>query len=222
MNKADTLPQKKYKRICLVTESTENLSVLSLAQVLTKFNCTVDVIALKQHAHNFQPERYDFDIHILKTEEIRRPTQKFKRLGKYLTSLQDAKHLKRKMLEIGADFDLIVSNMYLAHIACKRLNMPNTYYCIHSIVSSVIDSYCDSKIRPLRSLKKKLYLHLIKKLYNKQNLITVSDGIKLDLMKLGVQPKTIQTIYNPIDFETELKPILEKLEFELQKTPIIN
>lgn len=50
----------------------------------------------------------------------------------------------------------------------------------------------------IRSIK---YPLLIKKLYNNQNLIAVSEGVEQDLLNFGIKPKSICTIYNPNDID---------------------
>jgi len=208
--------KKQPKNVCLITESTENLTVLSLAKILSNLNCKVDVIAFNNPQNNFQTiDDCNFDIHVIGYKKNQTSGKKVKRITKYLQSIQNAKHLKNKMTEIGGNFDLIVSNMYLANITCKRLNMPNTYYCIHSVLSSVIANYYDHKWNLFSFAQKKIYLFLVGKLYKDQNLITVSDGIKKDLANLGIQSKSVQTIYNPIDFDeirekSDQYPIEEK------------
>lgn len=201
MSKANIRPKENCNNICLITESTENISVLSLAQALSKLNCKVDVIAFNNSKNELQVSSYNFDIHVIKNKKIELSIKKIERAMKYVQSLQNAKSLQNKMIEIGVDFDLIVSNMYLANITCRKLNMPNTYYCIHSVISSVIGNYYNNKTELFRFIQKSLYLFFVKKLYSNQKIITVSKGISKDLVKLGICPKTIQTIYNPLDFD---------------------
>ncbi len=201
MNKTDIRSKKDCKNICLVTESTENIAVLSLAQSLSKLNCKVEVIAFNNSKNNLQIDDFSFNIHIVETKKIKPPIKKIKRVMKYLQSVQNAKPLQNKITEIGVDFDLIVSNMYLANITCRKLNIPNTHYCIHSVISSVIANYYNNETGLFKFIQKILYKFLVKKLYNNQKIITVSEGVKKDLIKLGIQPKTIQTIYNPLDFK---------------------
>lgn len=200
MSKINIDSETRPKNICLITENTENLVVLSIAKSLSKLNCKVSIIALNHSNCNLQTKDYNFNIHIIKNNKVCPLTEKTGRITKYLQSINNAKHLKNKITEIGIDFDLIVSNMYLANIACKKLNMPNTHYCIHSVISSVIANYYNDNSGLLRLAKKQLYLLLVRRLYKDQNLIVVSNGIGQDLIRLGIQPKNIQTIYNPIDF----------------------
>lgn len=191
----------KSKHICLITESTDNLIVLSLAKALSAFNCSVDVIAFSHTRKDLQLDNLEFGLHIIRNKKHQPPTKKIGRIAKYLQSRQNAKHLRNEITKIGKKFDLIISNMYLVHITCRKLNMPNTYYCIHSIPSSVIEDHCNHQSKIFNFLKKQLYLASIKHLYRNQRLITVSNGIKQDLLNLGVQAKTIQTIYNPLDLD---------------------
>ncbi len=93
--------------------------------------------------------------------------------------------------------------------------MPNTYYCIHAAISPVIEKYYNNKTGIFKIIVKILYQLSVKNLYKNQKLITVSKGVEQDLINLGIQPKTIQTIYNPFNFndikkQAEEFPIEEK------------
>jgi len=200
INKRKLNPDTKSKNICLITESTDNLIVLSLAKALSAFNCNVDVIAFNHTRKDLQLDNLEFGLHIIQNNKHRPCTKKVGRIAKYLKSRKNAKHLQNEITKIGKKFDLIVSNMYLAHITSRKLNMPHTYFCIHSTPSAVIEDHCNHTSRILNLLKKQMYLVLIRRLYKNQNLITVSQGIKQDILNLGVRAKTIQTIYNPLDF----------------------
>lgn len=203
--------KKRHKSICLITESTDNLAVISLAQALSELNCKVDVIAFKGSENNVQTnDQSNFNLHVIENKKIRLATKRGGRVIKYVRSIQNTKPLQSKITEIGINFDLIISNMYLANITCRRLGLPNTYYCIHSILSLVIARYYHNT-KFFKHVKKSLYLLLVKKLYKNQKLITVSKGVENDLTNLGIQPKSIQTIYNPLDFNNIKKQSTEYL-----------
>lgn len=95
-------------------------------------------------------------------------------------------------------FDLIISNLPAADRITSLLDAKrNIYYCIHtSYLQEIIEFKKNNKIN--RALKKeKLY----KKIYENKKLVSVSDGIIEDLDKLKINYKSIQTIYNPFNFE---------------------
>jgi glycosyltransferase involved in cell wall biosynthesis len=182
------------KNICIVVNSLgeggAERVVLSLAQALSKLECRVDVIALEEVRNPYPIEHFDFNVHVMK--RIKRP------LG-YLYSLK-AMHLKNKINEIGVDFDLILSNLLMSDIVVKKMNMPNTYHCIHNTISKSIAPQENQKISFSRIKRKILYNFLSKKVYKNQDLITVSEGVKKDLLEFGIRPKSVQVIYNTFDF----------------------
>ncbi len=193
------------KNICLITSGLSGDGVakvvLSLAQSFSELNCRVHVIVLDFNSRNAYPlVNLTFNIHILEAKKIKHSIKNEKHITQYIRSVENSRSLRNKITEIGIDFDLIISNKFLTDIACKKLNMPNTYYCIHSTISEVIAGYYNKKTGLLKILYKALYLFSIKRLYKHQKLIAVSKGVRKDLIKLGIQPKTIQAIYNPFNF----------------------
>jgi len=91
-------------------------------------------------------------------------------------------------------FDLITSHLQKAHRLTAGAGLSDAYYVIHSTVS-------------LGSLAGRTGLRLyfkrrrLKKLLDGKRIITVSKGIEEDLLNtVHIKPKSIQTIYNPVDF----------------------
>lgn len=192
------------RNICLITNAEPQGGahgvVVSLARTLSQMNHRVDVIILGNIEGYTLPSNFNFNFHIIETKTKNSATKEVDRIAKYIQSIQDAQLVKSKISEIGVNFDLIISNFLLANMTCKKLNLPNTYYCIHAAVSPVIAKYYNNKTGFSKFLWKTLYIFSIRNLYKNQNLITVSKGIKDDLTKLSIQTKTMQTIYNPFDF----------------------
>lgn len=95
-------------------------------------------------------------------------------------------------------FDLLISNLPSSDRVCSFLdNKRNIYYCIHTSYLQEILEFKKNK-KEKRALKKeKLY----KSLYKDKKLISVSNGIIEDTNKLGVEYKSISTIYNPFNFD---------------------
>lgn len=115
-----------------------------------------------------------------------------------------------KELEKNESFDLVLSNLPETDYYIKKLNHPKMFFCIHTTLSK---AYIENK-NYIKKLKRKMRFYLR---YKNQNIITVSNGVKDDiLIKMNIKPKNIQTIYNPINFETinklslETNPIQEK------------
>ncbi len=62
----------------------------------------------------------------------------------------------------------------------------------------------------------------LKNLYNNKNIITVSDGVKKDILTLNISPKSIQTIYNPFNFEEIKKQARESIKIDLPPNYIVH
>jgi len=217
----NSIHSSNKRNICLITNTEPQGGahgvVVSLAQALSQMDHRVDVIILGNVEGYTPPSNYNFNFHIIetKTKTKNSAIKEIDRIAKYVQSIQDAKLVKSKISEIDVNFDLIVSNFLLANMTCKKLNLPNTYYCIHAAVSPVIAKYCNNKTGFFKFLWKTLYIFSVRSLYKNQNLITVSRGIEDDLTKLGIQPKTMRTIYNPFNFndikqQAKAYPVEEK------------
>lgn len=108
-----------------------------------------------------------------------------------------------KKLEQETRFDLVLSNLPETDYFMRKLNHQNIYFCIHTTLSK---AYIENK-GFIKRFKRKIRFNL---LYKNQNIITVSNGVKDDFLKnMKIKPKSIQTIYNPINFE-----IINKLSSE--------
>ncbi len=180
------------KNICLVIDRLDGGGggerfVLSLAQAFSKCNCRVDIITSSDES-SYPLDTFTFNVHFIR------------KMNRSILNIQNAKYLQNKITDIGVDFDLVISSLLHTDRICKKINMPNTYYCIHGALSIVIDSRANREIG-FSNFRQKIYSHLIRKLYENQNIITVSDGVKQDLIKLGIQAKSMQVIYNPFDFD---------------------
>jgi len=178
-----------HKNICLIIDTLAGGGgaervVLSLAQGLSELGCRVDVIVLDDKKSSYALDQFDFQVHHIKT--IKHPIRQIRAWKK-------VKPLKDKIAKIkknGIEFDLFVANLGDSRRACKWAKLPNTYYCIHIAASKTVFS----------KLIHKISYFFINRLSRNLNLITVSKGIEQDLLKFGVKPSDVQTIYNPFDF----------------------
>ncbi len=194
------------KNICLIVDTlggtggTEKV-VISLAQALSKLNCNVDVITLNDQKSRFPLGEFDFNIHSI---------QKIKHPIKFIQAYKQVKLLKQLISDIGVNFDLFVSNSTYDAFVCKLAKLYNIFYVIHNSIGTQYRQ--ETSLNELKQhvkppytkiirllIRKFLYRVFIANLYNKKNLITVSIGVKQDLLKFGIRPNTIQTIYNPFD-----------------------
>lgn len=185
---------KSKKNICLIVNGLNGSGVAravsSLAQALSKLNCRVDIIALIDIKSVYSLDDFGSNIHAIK--KIKNPIRQ-------IQDRHNAISLQNKITAIGVNFDLIVSNSFEVDRICKKLNMPNIYYCIHGAISSGIAVHANKKQGFSRFRRKLQNSLLMKRIYKNQKLITVSKGVQQDLIEFGIQPQTIQTIYNPFD-----------------------
>ena len=183
------------KNICLLIDTLSGggaeRSIITLASALSKLDHRVDVIVLSNKV-NYSLKDINFKVHII--EKKRHPIR-------YIQKLKRSKDLRKKIALLNIKFDLFISNLPSADEICKLSNLPNLYFCIHNTLSmGIFNRYKNS--RGLMRLKRKIKYSLsIKNLYKNQNLITVSKGVENDLLDFGIKPKSVQTIYNPFDFE---------------------
>lgn len=105
--------------------------------------------------------------------------------------------------ENGYEYDLILVELQKATRLMRGYNHPNIYHCVHSTLSQT----AFKNRKGLRLFFKK---RTLQKIYNGLNIITVSDGIKDDLLRIiEIKPQSIQPIYNPIDREHITRLALE-------------
>jgi len=93
------------------------------------------------------------------------------------------------------NFDLILVELQKATRLMKNYKHPNIYFTVQSTLSQ---SAFKNRIGLRLYLKRKN----LQKIYNNLNIITCSDGIRKDLINIiGINPKSIQTIFNPVDID---------------------
>jgi len=124
------------------------------------------------------------------------------------------KKLYTKILELeeknSQKFELILVNLQKSTKLMQNYQHKNIYHIIHNTLSQ---SAFKKRTRLQIFFKRKK----LQKIYKDLNIITVSLGVKDDLMhEIRVKPKSIKTIYNPIDKEKisqlaiEANPIIDK------------
>lgn len=104
---------------------------------------------------------------------------------------------------------LVISNLHKTDrivVKSSLLHHCNLWHCIHGVFSK---SYLSNKNAISSWMKKEK----IKNVYKNRKIICVSDAIGHDLIEnIGIQPKQLETIYNPFDFS-------EIVEKSLQPNP---
>jgi glycosyltransferase involved in cell wall biosynthesis len=194
------------KRICFIIDSLNGGGaervVLNLAQQLIKMNNTVSIVLIRDEV-DYNIDIDYFGVHILsKNGKVSKLFNKFK-LSRLLLD-------KVRELELqNGNFNLFVSHLEESDKVSKIARLPNLYHCYHGVMSSFVYNKYKNKTGIKRIYRKFKYSWQCKKQYNNTNIITVSDGVKNDLLQFGIIPKSIQTIYNPFDFNEIIKKSYE-------------
>lgn len=162
---------------------------LTIAELLHKTGCKVDVLVLEPVSISYQIDDYPFTIHTL--PRIPRP------LG-YMYSLK-YQQVKKYLKISGESYDLVLSNLYMSDYVARKLQIPNTYHCIHNSISQSLRINPDENVSASWLKRVIIYKLFAKHIYNMSNIITVSNGVLNDFTSLQYHPKHLQTIYNPID-----------------------
>lgn len=130
-----------------------------------------------------------------------------------------ANKLKDVLLRLKKEnkkLDLIIGNLGLSHKLMNIIDKEfNFYYTLHGTTT-------EAKLKNKILLKKYLKKLELTKLYHNKNIICVSNGIKKDILTLNIKPKTIQTIYNPFDFEEIRKKAKEESKFITKEEYIVH
>ena len=88
----------------------------------------------------------------------------------------------------------VFASLPYAHKIVSRtgIAMGKLFFTVHNTPSSYLSSKPSKRVRDLRRLKA---------IYDGQNIVTISEGVRDDMITVGVLPKNIVTIYNPFDFD---------------------
>lgn len=197
------------KNICLIVDRLNGGGaervVLSLATALANLGHCVCIISLGNKVA-FDIKDAKFKVHF--AEQKQHPL----RFIKYFKVARRAKNVSKKMVRIGINFDLVVANLTQSSELCRALKLPNLYHCVHNIVS-VNTKYQQKGQEIKRFIRKISHPIRMKSRFKDQNLIAVSNGVKDSVLDLDIQPKSVQTIYNPFDF-TDIQNQAEKYQVD--------
>ena len=160
--------------------------VLTLAKRMVNVGHSVTIIT----ADNITEYNINFNVNInsLNFRKSRWEVT-YRKYGKKL------KHLIYELESKQGHFDLVTVHLQKAHRLAAIAKIPNAYYCIHSTISQASLSG-RSGVRLFLKRRK------LKSILDNKNIVTVSTGIQHDLINnVRVKPKSIRTIYNPLDFD---------------------
>jgi glycosyltransferase involved in cell wall biosynthesis len=171
---------------------------LTLAQGFINHGYRVDIIICDNSIEFDIPD--NINLHIL---DFKKSFLDYYRYSKKLHNMVD---LIKKNNNI--DFDLIIVELQKSVRLMKNYKHKNIYYAIQS-------NLAQSSIKNRKGLKLFLRKRKLQQIYNNLNIITCSNGIKDDLLEIvNIKPKSIQTIYNPVDTDEVKKLSKEFNQFK--------
>lgn len=192
------------KKFCFVlnhlsTGGTERV-IINLSRVLTSYGHKVDIIILEDDVKQ-EIKNEKFVVHNI---AVKLPCYlcywlraKLKPQG--LNSLDKAaEKLRNKIKELG-HFDAVISNTPDTDYLCIVAKISNLYCMIHCDAYNQFLARCRNYFRAWR--KYYSWVRSFRKLYEGQNIITISNEMKQRIISCGVRPKSIRTIYNLFDFD---------------------
>lgn len=189
--------------------------VITLANALVSLGHRVEVILMYNYI-DYPIDKLNFNIHII----CKKKSQNF--LLKLITFPWKYnfffpwiyKNFSKIVKELNIQFDLCISNLWESDVIIKQEKLPNTYHCIHNSPTII----AQNNLKYLKPISFKLFFKRlifstisknfpfenspknINPFYKNTNLIAVSEGVKKNLLESGIEPKTLQTIYNPFNF----------------------
>lgn len=118
-----------------------------------------------------------------------------KKLFKNFIYAYTLKALLSKIKEEEGSIDLILGNLGLSHKLMSMIGLDEAYYTIRNTLST-------SKLDVRRGISRYIKAKKIRNFYNTKKLISVSEGVREDLMQeFGINPVENLVIYNPFDFD---------------------
>jgi len=105
-------------------------------------------------------------------------------------------NLIKKIVETNQkEFDLILVNLQKSTRLMSGYRHEKIFHIVHS-------TFSQSALKDKKGLKLFFRKRKLQQIYNGLNIITVSKGIEDDLLNMiDILPKSIQTIYNPVDVD---------------------
>ncbi|MFZ4834684.1 glycosyltransferase [Rouxiella sp. Mn2063] len=165
--------------------------VLTLAEGFLRQGAQVSLFSLRDVCHYDLPAGLNYQVI---SDNDRSPWRKITELSRR------AKQLDRAVRAAG-EFDLILSNLHKTDrivSLSKVLPKEKVWFCLHGMFSS---SYLGHRTGFSRWLKQRK----IKKVYNKRNIVAVSEAVAKDITEqFALKPANYRVIYNPFDIEAIL------------------
>jgi glycosyltransferase involved in cell wall biosynthesis len=171
--------------------------VLNFARTFAKFEHQVHIILVK-NIIEYDLDNNLYQVHYL-SENGKLHSNKF--INKYKLSQELRNKIKQIENSDNKQVDLIISNAEDMDLLGKKAKIDNFYIRYRNSMLVYYKSKFDKFSGFKRWRRKTKYKWLFKRVYDNQNIITVSKALVDDIKQVGVKPKTIQTIYNPFDFD---------------------
>ena len=139
----------------------------------------------------------------------------------YLSILSYKKYankLKKLLSKIENKYgkiNFLAGSLGLTHKLMNLASLDGAYYMLRGSTSH-------AKIGNRKGIRKKIKRNKIKKLYDNKKLLCVSKGVEEDILEIGVNPNSIQTIYNPYDFEFIQELSNENIGFDLDDDYLVH
>lgn len=174
------------KRILIVIDSlgaggAERVA-LNLAEALQKEGCSLTIITVDNIVS------YDLNEEILyKSLAFEKGFLDYYRYEKRLHKMIDT-------LQEDEPFEKIIVHLQKSTRLMKNYQHPKVIHVVHSTLSQ-------ASLSGRSGLRKSLKVQRLKAIYDGLNIVAVSKGIADDIQAIGIVPKTLKVIYNPIDVE---------------------
>lgn len=199
------------KNIILIVDSlmgggAERVNV-SLAKMFIENCFNVHLVIIKDVIHI----DVDVSINIIKLGYVKNSYLAF---NDYFYSLK----LKRILFDIeerSGKADLIIGSLGLTHRLMNFIGDDRFFYALHGTTTK-------AKLDTKNGINKFFKQYELFRTYNNKNIICVSEGVKEDILSLGIIPKSIHVIYNPFDFDEILSKSLEKIAFDFPDKYIVH
>ncbi|WP_108064200.1 glycosyltransferase [Poseidonibacter lekithochrous] len=143
--------------------------------------------------------------------------------NKYLKKQQLVKLLKQKikLLEENVKFDLFISNSEDMDYLGGKAKLDNFFIRYRNSMYQYFQSKLGKTSGFKRIRREFKFKQQFKKRYDNQNIITVSKALIDDItIQMNIKPKSIDTIYNPLDFD-RIKSLSKEMPLDLPDTKYI-
>jgi len=192
----------KHKSILFIIDSLgiggAQTVVLTLAEQFTVQSYTVHIISCIDKIHYTIPPNISVMTLDYKTSFLAYSTYS-KKLHAEIRAIEERNYQQ---------FDLILVNLRRSTRLIRGFSHPNIHYIIHTTPS-------EGSLKRGSALQRYLKRKKLQRIYNNLNLISVSNGVKNDILEnIQIKPQTIQTIYNPINQAKVIELSKEKNPFQ--------